>query len=171
MDTIIYLFGGTIALLAALASISIWAPRRFAIKAAALGAATLLLPLCYLSLAALLSRPKPVSLEWVRGSMKEATVIASTVQEGRGIYLWLQTADVREPRAYMLPWNREIAQQLQDAKREAEKNGGGLAMRMPFEKSWDNREPKFYALPQPAMPPKDPPPGGPRIHLRPEGAA
>jgi hypothetical protein len=34
-------------------------------------------------------------------------------------------------------------------------------MRVPFEPSLDDREPRFYALPQPALPPKDqldPPP-------------
>jgi hypothetical protein len=34
-------------------------------------------------------------------------------------------------------------------------------MRLPFEPSLDDREQKFYALPQPALPPKDfndPPP-------------
>ena len=28
-------------------------------------------------------------------------------------------------------------------------------MRLPFEPSLDDREPKFYALPQPPLPPKD----------------
>ena len=171
MDIILYLFVATALLLATLATISIWAPRRFTVKASALILVVMLLPLTYLSFAALLSRPKPVSREWALSATKEATVIASTVQEGRGIYLWLKTANSPEPRAYKLPWNRDLAQQLQDAKREAEKNGGGLAMRMPFEKTWDNREPKFYAMPQPAMPPKDPPGGGPQVHMRPEGAA
>jgi len=48
-----------------------------------------------------------------------------------------------------------LAQQLQNAMREAEENGTGLRMRLPFENSLDMREPKFYALPQPALPPKD----------------
>ena len=39
--------------------------------------------------------------------------------------------------------------------REAEENQSGVQMRLPFEPSLDDREQKFYALPQPALPPKD----------------
>jgi hypothetical protein len=39
--------------------------------------------------------------------------------------------------------------------RKAEEQGGDVRMRTPFEPSLDDREPKFYALPQPAPPPKD----------------
>jgi hypothetical protein len=45
--------------------------------------------------------------------------------------------------------------------REAEQQGGGVQMRLPFEPSLEDREPKFYTPPQPALPPKDvvePPP-------------
>ena len=35
---------------------------------------------------------------------------------------------------------------------------------MPFESSLDDREPMFYAMPQPAMPPKDYERGGPLVY-------
>ena len=42
------------------------------------------------------------------------------------------------------------------AAREAQPSGSRpLRMRLPFEPSLDDREPRFYALPQPALPPKD----------------
>lgn len=41
-------------------------------------------------------------------------------------------------------------------------------MRQPFEPTLDRREPKFDALPQPALPPKDDP-GGPAVILGPPG--
>ena len=53
------------------------------------------------------------------------------------------------------------AEQLQRAMREAAQHGRGVQMRLPFEPSLDDREPKFYARPQQALPPKDllqPPP-------------
>ena len=80
---------------------------------------------------------------------------AAACRRSEGIYLWLQLPDVPEPRAYVLPWNRDLAEQLQTALREAEENRSGVQMRLPFEPSLDDRQPKFYALPQPALPPKD----------------
>jgi hypothetical protein len=62
---------------------------------------------------------------------------------------------VAEPRAYVLPWNRDTAERLQQAQREAQQQGGDVRMRLPFEPSLDDREPQFYAPPQPALPPKD----------------
>jgi hypothetical protein len=161
MTSIPQLFAMTVALAATLGLIGIWAPRRLAIKGAALAAVVLFLPLAYASLVELLSKPKPVDLEWVLSGTTEAEVVASRLVEDRGIYLWLQLPDVFEPRAYVLPWDRTSAEQLQQALREAEQQGSAVQMRLPFEPSLEERAPKFYALPQPALPPKDlvqPPP-------------
>ena len=149
------------ALAALLSLISIWAPRRLAIKGTALTTAVLFLPVSYAALVDLLSKPKPVDLEWWQSEAAEAEVLASRLVEDEAIYLWLQLPDLAEPRAYVLPWDRGSAEQLQQAMREAEQNGSGVHMRVPFEPSLEDREPKFYALPQPALPPKDavePPP-------------
>jgi hypothetical protein len=161
MSGVLQLFIGAAALAATLCLISIWAPRRLAIKAAALAATALFLPLAYASLVELLSKPKPVDLEWWLSDAADAEVLAARQVENQGIYLWLQLPDIAEPRAYVLPWDRASAEQLQQALREAEQQGSGVQMRSPFEPSLDDREPKFYALPQPALPPKDliePPP-------------
>ena len=155
----LFLLAATLA--AILGLISIAAPRRLAIKVAALATVVLFLPVAYASLIALLSKPKPVDLEWWLTDATEAEVVASRLIENKGIYLWLQLVGVAEPRAYVLPWDRNSAEQLQKALREAEQNRSGVQMRLPFEPSLDDREPKFYALPQPALPPKDllqPPP-------------
>ncbi|GBD44284.1 hypothetical protein HRbin40_01769 [bacterium HR40] len=145
----------------ALGFIAVWAPRRPTVKFVATGLALAFVLVGWLALADLLSRPKPVSLEWWQKRAEEATVIAGTLREGRGIYLWLRLAGSDEPRAYVLPWSRDLAQQLQQALAEAEERGGEVRMRLPFEPSWDDREPKFYALPQPALPPKDETPHNP----------
>lgn len=155
MTDLTYLFAMAAILTGAATSISIWSPRRLWLKAGALGIAALFLPLAYASLAQLLSRPKPVELEWWHANAEEATVLGSTMIEDEGIYLWLQLDDVREPRAYMLPWSRDLAEQLQTAQREAEENGTAARMRLPFEPSLEDRDPKFYAMPQPQPPPKD----------------
>ncbi|MEM8948856.1 MAG: hypothetical protein AAGC99_05935 [Pseudomonadota bacterium] len=161
MTELSYLFMMTAVLAGLLAMISVWSRHRSWIRAGALAVAALFMPLAYVSYAALLSKPKPVALEWWLGEAGEATVLSSSIQEDVGIFLWLQLAEVSEPRAYVLPWSRDLAEQLQEAAREAEEQNGQLQMRLPFEPSLDELEPKFYAMPQPAMPPKDlnrPPP-------------
>ncbi len=145
---------------ALLASISIWAPRRVTLKMTSLAAAIMIMPLGYAAMASLLSRPKPIALEWWLETSPQATVLGSTIREGEGIYLYLQLEGSDEPRSYVLPWDRELAEELQKAMREAQNNQSAVQMRLPFEPSFDDREPRFYALPQPAPLPKDgaPPP-------------
>jgi hypothetical protein len=155
MTDVTQLFVVTAVLAAALSLISIWAPRRLAIKGTALTTAVLFLPVSYASLVDLLSKPKPVDLEWWQSEAAEAEVLGSRLVEDEAIYLWLQLPEVAEPRAYILPWDRARAEQLQQAMREAERSGSGVHMRLPFESSLEDREPKFYAQPQPALPPKD----------------
>ncbi len=162
MDDLLYLFGAAVVLAAVLANVGIRAPRRVWVRLGALLVAALFIPVAYASAAALLSRPKPVSLEWVRAATEEAAVLGSSIHEGQAIYVWLQIRELTEPRAYTLPWSRDLAQQLEEARREAERQGTGMAMRLPFEESWDSREPKFYALPQPQLPPKEEPTSPPQ---------
>jgi hypothetical protein len=167
MTAVTQLFVAATLLAAVLTLISIWAPRRLPIKGTALATSMLFLPLGYASLVDLLSKPKPVELEWwLREAAEDAEVLASRLVEGEGIYLWLQLPDVAEPRAYVLPWDRASAEQLQEAKREADQEGGGVQMRLPFEPSLE-REARFYARPQPAPPPKDLADSPPRLYQPP----
>jgi hypothetical protein len=155
MTELTFCFGAVAVLAGLITSVSIWSPRRFGIKLIALGATAAFLATIYAAYAQLLSRPKPVGLEWWLAKAEDASVLGSSIRENQGIYLWLQVEGVAEPRAYMLPWNRELAEQLQTTLREAEDQQGGVRMRLPFEPSLDDREPRFYAMPQPALPPKD----------------
>lgn len=144
-----------VALLAAgLATVAIWSPRRLLVRVGALALATLFLPTAWAAMSDLMSRPKPVAFEWWRQAQDQATVLSSQLREGDGVYLWLQIDGAVEPRAYRLPWDRRLAEELEKARAEAEKNGTPLVMRLPFERSYDNRERKFYAMPQPALPDK-----------------
>ena len=155
MTELTYLFGVVAVLAGALSSISIWAPRRLAMKLLAVGGVALFLPAVYAGFAQLLALPKPVALEWWQAHAEEATVLAASLREDEAIYLWLQLRGVDEPRAYALPWHRDLAEQLQAAQREAEESQTQVQMRLPFEDSLDDREPKFYAMPQPQLPAKD----------------
>jgi hypothetical protein len=155
MTELTYLFAAVAVVAGLMTSVSVWAPRQLWIKVVAIGAAALFLPTTYASFSRLLSMPKPVQLEWWLAKADEATVLASSFRENEAIYLWLQLSDVAEPRAYALPWNRDLAEQLQTAQREAAENQTQVQMRLPFEQSLEDREPKFYAMPQPQLPPKD----------------
>jgi hypothetical protein len=117
----------------------------------------------------LLGRPKPLRLEWRDAT--DAQVVSAVPVENKAIYVWLVMPDASEPCAYVLPWSLQAAQQLQDAMSKAEADGTGVRMALPFEPSLDEREPMFYAMPQPAMPPKDYQEGGPLIHQQPDTAS
>ena len=101
----------------------------------------------------LLSRPKPLRLEWRDAA--HAQVLGASIREGDAIFVWLQFDGSDEPRAYALPWDMKTAQQLQNAMREGQANGTGVQADMPFETGLDDRAPKFYATPQQALPEKN----------------
>lgn len=148
--TILFGFVAIVALLLVLSALR-WARHRMA-RAIILVLFALMLPAAYAAPAALLGRAKPVTLEWLGTRVQEATVLSSTVVENEAIYLTLLWQ--QEPNLYRLPWDRRMAEQLQEAQREAQRNGTQPMMRLPFERSWDDREPRFYALPQPKTPDK-----------------
>lgn len=103
--------------------------------------------------AEVLARPKPVHLEW--RSLEQAEIIAARIHEDVAIYLWL---DGPEPRAYVLPWDLEIAKKLVGAMRE-----GGQERRVMLSLE---KEPQFHVEPQEAPPPKIAP-AAPEIFRRP----
>ncbi len=154
MTELFHLFAVSAALAIVLAGICIWSHRKLFAKLSAVLAAALFIPTIYLSYADLMSRPKPMSLEWWHQDASEATVVGSRLREGDAIYLWIELPDTDEPRAYRLPWQHELAKQLYGAEREAQANGTKVQMRLPFEDRPDDQEPLFYAQPQPPMPPK-----------------
>jgi hypothetical protein len=116
-----------------------------------------LLAIVYAGSIEMLSRPKPLRLEW-RDPAK-AKVLGVSMREGKAIYLWLQVGDSGEPRAYALPWNMRMAEQLQNAMRQASAEGRPLEARHPLAASasaaGDPGKPRFYPRPQPPSPPKN----------------
>ena len=137
-----YLFGVVAVLAGALASISIWAPRRLALKLLAVGGATLFLLTARAGFAQLLALPKPVGLEWWQANAQEATVLAASLREDQAIYLWLQLKDVPEPRARTACPGIAISpssSRPRSARRRRYQTQ--VQMRLPFEASLDDREP------------------------------
>jgi hypothetical protein len=144
-----------------LATIAVLAPRRLFVRAGAVAAASILLGSGYFGYADLLSRPKPVRLAWADRVAEDATLLGSSYQEGEAIYLWLKLPGVDEPRAYSLPWDPAQAESIEQARRDATKNGhaGTVRVRQPFGRGdGDTAERQmFYAPAQPAPPPKSDP--------------
>ncbi len=68
---------------------------------------------------AFLSMPKPTELEWLDRNVKEAKVLHAEIKEGEAIYLLLAWED--QIRFFVLGWNIDFAQQLQEALAEAER--------------------------------------------------
>ncbi|MGF1563500.1 MAG: hypothetical protein ACFB3T_15130 [Geminicoccaceae bacterium] len=157
MNQVPQLFIICLALVFALGTIALWAPRLARTKLLALIVAAAFIPLAYASMIELLSRPKPVSFAWWERQVEEADVLASRIDEGEAIFIWLGNQVWDEPRAFALPWDRELAEELQEAMRKARESGDGVRFRLPFEPSLDDGEPRFYALPQPALPVKPAP--------------
>ena len=156
MNDIFYLFGVSAALIALLASVAIRFGGPLWIRIGALVVAATFLGLFQVSLVELLGRPKPTALEWKWLESAEAVVIATQLQEGKAIYLWLGLTGLREPRSYTLPWNQDLAKRIHAAEREAESNGTSVRVRYPFSKKQDHdHSPVFYAAAQPPRPPKE----------------
>lgn len=144
-----------VGLAAAITLVAVWSRRRLAVRAGCVGLLALFAAVAYGAFNDLLSRPKPAALEFGGAGIEEAEVISASLREGHGIYLWLRLPDIVEPRYYVLPWHLRLAEELQQAMREAERNRSGLIMRLPFEKGLEKREaPRFYAVPQPKLPDK-----------------
>ena len=113
----------------------------------------LLAGVVYAGSVSLMGAPKPMKLEW--SAPKNATVLAARMREGEAIYIWLQAPEADAPRAYALPWNMQMAQQLQNALQESETKGNPVKMALASPDGGENGIPKFYAQPQRALPDKD----------------
>jgi hypothetical protein len=163
VSEVVYLFAASLALATALASICIWSPRAPWIKVAALAIVVLFLPTTYAAVVELLSRPKPLALEWQRAAVAEARVLGADLREGERIYLWLRVPGIEEPRFYVLPWDQKLAEQLHRAQREANARGTPVRARNLFANGQDRQGPVFYAAPQPARPPKEAPAENPLV--------
>jgi hypothetical protein len=120
----------------------------------------------------MLGRPKSTRLEVLRGGDQEATVLGSYILDGGGIYLWLLLPGSAEPRYYVLPWDSSTATALQKAIEDnARQHGAGVVVQLPFERSWDKRDPVFHPLPQPKLPEKGAPAPPTTIYSAPEQRA
>lgn len=147
-------FLASVTIAALLASLVLWSRRAMRIKLFALAVTAAFAASHYLALTGLLSRPKPIALEWSMPEPGSSTIVASQLRENQAIYLWLIRDGETAPQAYELPWSEELARQLHEAQREASQTGEQVRMRDPREGQRSEGERVFYAEPQPALPAK-----------------
>jgi len=165
MDSLIYIFVATVAVVAILATISIWSPRRTRIRVVAVVMTALFLPLGYVELIELLSNPKPMSYEWFKTDAEFATVLGVSFDEGTAIYLWLRLENELKPRYYVLPWRNQLAQRLEEAVDDAVSKNSSVVIPTPFSpKSLEELGNMNIQIIPPAIPPtKTPPFAKPRV--------
>lgn len=100
-----------------------------------------------------------LSVEEVRGTPAswtaappDTTVLAYTFIEGEAIFLWLDLNGA--PFSIKLPWSTRAADQLEQAHRKAQEDGGNVKTGASFDESWKDQQ-MFYAEPVSPLPEKD----------------
>jgi len=164
MDVLFYLFAAAVGTAAVLAGIAIWSPRATAIRIAALAATALIMPLVYLQMVGLLSKPKPLNFAWFERNVENAAVLGVSLSEGKAIYLWLLLDGFSEPRYYVLPWRQRAAESLEDAIDGALNSRSGVMLEKPFSlRAYEELGQLNVKIVPPPIPPRKLPPPPPQI--------
>lgn len=160
MNALTIIFAAAVFVAAVLATIAIWAPRNTLSRAAAVGLTIVLMPLIYLGLTEVLSQPKPINHEWFKRNVDEVTVIGADYQEGKAIYLWLKTDASSTPSYYVMPWQQNVAERLENLIDEALRDRLEVKMDNPFSRpSFDDLgDVNIRIVRPPTLPLKLPPP-------------
>lgn len=111
----------------------------------------------YVSATGILSYPRPVDREFFqRDSELKVRVIFYQVNPPNDIiYLYKFPGEVL-PRYYIEDYSDELLEQLLNADKQAQGEGGRLMRRDPFFNGLETDKPKFYSDPQPMfLPPKE----------------
>jgi len=158
MDAIYYLFAAALIVIAVQASIAIWSPRSLWLRVSAVVATAIFVPIAYVTLTLLLSRPKPVDFAWFERNADKAAVLGVSLDEGRAIYLWLQVEGHTMPSYYVLPWRQNQAEQLEDTLHAAVQSRASVVLKKPFsKKSLEDKGALSIEIVPPASAPLKPP--------------
>jgi hypothetical protein len=165
MDILFYVFAAATGIAAALASIAIWAPRPTRVRVLALVITTLFIPVIYIEMIEMLSKPKPMSFEWFERNTDKAVLLGTSLDEGNAIYVWLRLDGSFVPRSYRIPWNLKLAEKLEDAVDDAVRENSTIILKKPFyRKSLDEwGDLNVDIMPPPLPPQKRFPQAPPRI--------
>ena len=158
MNVLYYLFTAALVVMALQATIAIWSPRVVWLRTLAVIATALFIPIVYLTLTLLLSRPKPVDFAWFERNAEHANVLGVSLDEGRAIYLWLHLEGHSMPSYYVLPWRQRQAEQLEDTLHAAVQRRATVVLKKPFaKKSLQEKGALSIKIVPPASAPLKPP--------------
>lgn len=149
--TLLIMWAGVVALAFVLGLIALRATDSAGIRATVVAIVVILGGVTYAGGERVLGNARPVAFEVVKPA-EPARVLYSQAIEHRGIFLLIATEQT--PTYFKLPWSEKTAEELRKAMEEAQRNQMPLMFR--FERSMENREPMFYAMPQPSLPEKQP---------------
>lgn len=82
----------------------------------------------YLAGTELLARPKPIGMELFARGSGDAEILATAVDPGNAVYMWLLLPGGTEPRAYVLPWSDRAMEAVQRVRDEAERTGQNMRL-------------------------------------------
>lgn len=136
-------------ILGIIATLAIWSRGITRARAWSVAAFLLASPAAAASLGFSLGWAVPL-VQGVTLSAGEHTILGAKMIVGEGIFL-LMDRGMDAPRYVYIPWNEETAKKLQDALEEKGEEGTAGMKVKPFEWSWDQGPPLFYADPQPKM--------------------
>lgn len=155
MDLIYYVFAAMLLIAGALGALAVWAPRRTWVRFAAVGVVMLFIPIAYVQLVELLSKPKPMEFAWFERNRSQAMVLGIDFDEGKSIFLWLRLQDETEPRYFVIPWSLPLAERLQEGLEDAVKKNSILVIKNPFIKpgpdDWGDLNVEIKPPPPPPM--------------------
>ncbi len=155
MDILFQAIVGATVVAAALASIAIWAPRPTRVRILAVVVTTLFIPIAYVQLVEILSKPKPMSFEWFERNTDKAVLLGTSLDEGNAIYVWLRLDGSFVPRSYKIPWNLKLAEKLEDAVASAVRDNSTIILKKPFyRKSLDEWGDLNVDIMPPPLPPQ-----------------
>ena len=115
------------------------------------------MPIGFLQVTEMLSRPKPANYELLRRRVDKFTVLSASFREKQAIYLWVQFDGDTKPRYYSLPWGNRFAENLQESVKEAVHKNGNVVMRHFFSRqSLDDYSGLNMGIVPPPVPPQKP---------------
>ena len=82
-DSLTFLIMVIVLLAAVLASIAAWVPRKTWVRVNALVITLLIMPIGFLQVTEMLSRPKPANYEWLRRHVDKVTVLSASFRENK----------------------------------------------------------------------------------------
>ncbi len=153
--TLLMMWGGVVALAFVLGLIALRTTESPGIRGTIVVIVVVLAGVTYTGGEQVLGNARPVAFEVVKPQDPQRVLYSQAIRD-KGIFLLVATEET--PTYFKLPWSEKTAEELRKAMEEAQRNQTPLMFR--FERSLEDREPMFYAMPQPSLPDKQSPKPG-----------